>query len=107
MELRDEPRPADAACLKVQAFGGMDRTIEAASRARESGMQVLIGSTLEGAVGMAASFVAAQVVKPDLASGLSTLDLFEDDFDSFPAEGPFGSAPAGIGLGTDPDGTIC
>jgi O-succinylbenzoate synthase len=85
----------------------MDRTIEAAARARESGMQVLIGSTLEGAVGMAASLVAAQVVKPDLASGLSTLDLFEDNFEAFPADGPLGSAPSGIGLGTDPDGTIC
>jgi L-alanine-DL-glutamate epimerase-like enolase superfamily enzyme len=103
----DDPRPADAACLKVQAFGGIDKTIEAAIRARQSGMQVLIGSTLEGAVGMAASFVAAQIVKPDLASGLSTLSLFSEDFDAFPNNGPFGSAPLGIGLGTDPDGTLC
>jgi len=106
-EALERPAAADAVCLKVQAFGGMDLTIQAAARAREAGLKVLVGSTLEGAIGMAGSLVAAQIIQPDLASGLSTLDLFEDRFEALPSGVPFGSAPPGLGLGTDPDGTPC
>ena len=104
-EALDSPAPADAICIKVQAFGGINLAVDAAAKARAAGMQVLVGSTLEGAVGMAASLVAAQLIQPDLASGLSTLDLFDDSFPAFRLDPTNALAPIGLGLGTDPDGT--
>lgn len=103
----ETPLPAEAICLKVQAFGGIDKTVEAATKARLAGLQVLLGSTLEGAVGMSASLVAAQIVQPDLASGLATLDLFDDSFPAFEIDPLSTTAPVGLGLGTDPDGMPC
>ena len=101
------PAAANAICLKVQAFGGIDQTVSAAVKARDAGLAVLLGSTLEGAVGMAASLVAAQLIQPDLASGLSTLDLFDDTFPAFRLDPRAAYAPQGPGLGTDPDGSPC
>jgi len=103
----DQPLAADVVCLKLQAWGGLDNLIQAAGRAREAGLLVTYGSTLDGPVGIAASLIAAQAVQPDLACGLGTLEAFEESFDALEVADGQMSSPEGPGLGTDPEGTRC
>jgi len=100
--------PADgrvsAVCLKLQRCGGLDRLLAAAEAARRNGMRVYIGSTLEGPIGIAAALHAAAVIRPDLPSGLATLDLFaETESLGWAGAGRIG-VPPGLGLGVGPDG---
>ncbi|MEI6447065.1 MAG: enolase C-terminal domain-like protein, partial [Actinomycetes bacterium] len=98
------PPCAGAACLKLQAWGGPDRLLEAADSARSAGIEVYLGSTFEGPVGIAASLHCAAAIGPDLPSGLATLDSFDQRFPGveigdgswLPTDRP--------GIGVDPDG---
>ena len=103
----DTPAAAAVVCLKLQAWGGIGNLIEAAEAARRAGMLVTLGSTLEGPVGIAASLTAAQIIGPELDSGLGTLEVFEEDFPVLTAADGRLSAPGGIGLGVDADGVRC
>jgi len=101
------PRAAQFACIKLQALGGVDSMIGAAKSAREVGMKVYSGSTLDGPIGIAAALHASVVINPDMASGLATIDAFEQTTNlDWVKEGKV-SVPTGIGLGIDPLGTPC
>lgn len=68
---------ADVAVLKVAPLGGVERTLRLAERL---GLPVVISSALETSVGMAAGIMcAARLPQLDLACGLGTVALFEDD----------------------------
>ncbi len=68
---------ADLAVLKVAPLGGIERTLRLAQRL---GVPVVISSALESSVGMAAGILcAARLPELDLACGLGTVALFEDD----------------------------
>ncbi len=101
------PRAAQFACLKLQAVGGLDNMIGAAKSAREVGMKVYSGSTLDGPIGIAAALHASVVINPDMASGLATIDAFEQTTNLDWVKDGTVSVPAGLGLGIDPLGTPC
>ena len=76
-DLVDITGVADVAVLKVAPLGGVARTLELAERV---GLPVVISSALETSVGMAAGIMcAARLPELDLACGLGTVALFEDD----------------------------
>lgn len=68
---------ADFVVLKVAPLGGIERTL----RLVESlGIPAVISSALESSVGMAAGIMCAAMLPDlDLACGLGTVTLFEDD----------------------------
>jgi o-succinylbenzoate synthase len=93
-------RPAaDAICLKIARCGGISGTIETAARARAAGYEVYLASTLDGPLGIAAALHAAAVIKPERASGLATLRLFQDRADPLPPARGSLALPSGPGLG--------
>jgi L-Ala-D/L-Glu epimerase len=88
-----------AVCLKVAGCGGISGLLEAARRARRSGYEVYLASTLDGPLGIAAALHAATIVRPDRACGLATLGLFADRDDPLPPRAGRMAAPVGAGLG--------
>ena len=103
----DAPLAADAVCLKLQAWGGIDRLIAAATKARSAGLLVYLGSTLEGPISIAAALHAAAVIQPDLDSGLATLDVFEGYDNVLQLSGGQIELSNAPGLGLAPDGAAC
>lgn len=68
---------ADVAVLKVAPLGGIERTLRLAE---SLALPVVISSALETSVGMAAGIMcAARLPELDLACGLGTVALFEED----------------------------
>jgi L-alanine-DL-glutamate epimerase-like enolase superfamily enzyme len=96
-----QPKVADVCCLKLQSCGGMDLMIEQAASARAVGMKVVIGSTLDGPIGIAAALHAAAVIKPDLPCGLATITNIAEAEQIDWVDGGTMAAPAGPGLGVD------
>jgi L-alanine-DL-glutamate epimerase-like enolase superfamily enzyme len=94
-----EDRVCQAVCLKVAASGGITGLIEAARRARATGYEVYLASTLDGPLGIAAALHAAAAIRPDHPCGLATLGLFADREDPFPPRGGRIEIPAGAGRG--------
>lgn len=103
----DTPLAADSVCLKLQAWGGIDRLVAAAQLAHQAGLTVTYGSTLEGPVGITASLIAADLAPADLPSGLGTLSLFKEEFPALIVRDGTLTAPPGAGLGTGPEGVEC
>jgi L-Ala-D/L-Glu epimerase / N-acetyl-D-glutamate racemase len=94
-----EEQVCQAVCLKIAACGGMRGLLRAARRARRSGYEVYLASTLDGPIGIAAALHAAAAIVPDRPCGLATLGLFADrDSPLEPADGRM-ELPAGPGLG--------
>ncbi len=93
------PRACDLACLKIARCGGISGVLDAARRAREAGYEVYLASTLDGPLGIAAALHAASVIRPDRASGLATLGMFEGPEDPLPVRGGRMTVPPGPGLG--------
>jgi L-alanine-DL-glutamate epimerase-like enolase superfamily enzyme len=92
-------RVAAAVCLKVASAGGISGLLDAARRARATGYEVYLASTLDGPLGIAAALHAAAVIAPDRPCGLATLGLFETPPDApMPASGRI-AVPPGPGLG--------
>jgi len=77
-------RVCDAVCLKVARSGGITGMLESARRARASGYEVYLASSLDGPLGIAAALHAAAVIAPDRPSGLATLLQFADRDDPLP-----------------------
>jgi L-Ala-D/L-Glu epimerase len=90
---------ADAVCLKISRCGGIAATLAAAVVARMAGTDVYIASTFDGPAGVAAGLHVAAALRPERACGLSTLGLFADFEDPFPAVEGRIAVPAGPGLG--------
>ena len=94
-----EQRVCDAVCLKIASSGGITGLIDAARRARATGYDVYLASTLDGPLGIAAALHAAAVIRPRRACGLATLALFADRDDPLPARDGRIEVPTGAGLG--------
>jgi L-Ala-D/L-Glu epimerase len=105
-ESADEPgaldrRYGDLVCLKISRCGGIAGTLAAADRARATGYDVYLASTLDGPLGIAAALHCAAVIAPRRACGLATLDLFEAPDARFAPHAGTLAPPAGDGLGDD------
>ncbi len=92
-------RVADAACLKISASGGLTGLLAAATKARATGYDVYVASTLDGPLGIAAALHACAAIGPDRPCGLATLSLFADRTDPLPARDGQIALPTGPGLG--------
>ena len=92
-------RSCAAVCLKVSRCGGITGLIEAAARARRTGYEVYLASTLDGPLGIAAALHAAAAIRPDRPSGLATLVMFEDRPNPLPVAQGMIALPGGSGLG--------
>jgi L-alanine-DL-glutamate epimerase-like enolase superfamily enzyme len=88
-----------AICLKISRCGGITGTVDAARRARALGYEVYLASTLDGPLGIAAALQVAALIRPQRASGLATLALFDRPMKALsPSRGQIAPAP-GPGLG--------
>jgi len=94
-----EERVCRAICLKIAGFGGISGLLDAARRARRTGYEVYLASTLDGPLGIAAALHAAAAVRPDRPCGLATLGLFAERDDPLPARAGRIEIPTGAGLG--------
>ncbi len=90
---------ADAVCLKVSRCGGISSLLAQAALVRASGADVYVASTFDGPLGIAAAVHCAAALRPSAASGLGTLDFFEDEFDVLSLEDGAIAVPAKPGLG--------
>jgi len=70
-------RACDLVCLKVAGCGGITGLLAAAGRARRTGYEVFLASTLDGPLGIAAALHAAAALGSTRACGLATLSMFE------------------------------
>jgi L-Ala-D/L-Glu epimerase len=94
-----EDRVCQAVCLKIAAAGGITGLLEADRRARASGYEVYLASTLDGPLGIAAALHATAALRPDRFCGLATLSLFAGREDPLrPSAGRI-AVPSGSGLG--------
>jgi L-alanine-DL-glutamate epimerase-like enolase superfamily enzyme len=90
---------ADAVCLKVSRCGGISSLLAQAALVRASGADVYVASTFDGPLGIAAAVHCAAALRPSAASGLGTLEFFEDEFDVLSLEDGAIAVPAKPGLG--------
>jgi len=89
----------DLVCLKIARCGGIAGTLAAAGRARASGYEVYLASTLDGPLGIAAGLHCAAVIAPRRACGLATLGLFAGRHDPLAASDGTVAVPTAPGLG--------
>jgi o-succinylbenzoate synthase len=94
-----EERWGTAICLKLARCGGVSGLLEAGARARASGYEVYVASTLDGPIGIAAALHAAAALGPDRPCGLATLGLFAEPAGVMPSVGGRIAPPGGTGLG--------
>jgi o-succinylbenzoate synthase len=96
--------------LKPAALGGLRASQRAAARARAAGWGVLVTSTLDSALGLAAALqLAAALPGPHLAAGLATAGLFDCDLATAPSPSDGAlclSDQPGIGVAPLRDGLI-
>jgi L-Ala-D/L-Glu epimerase len=90
---------ADAVCLKVSRCGGISSLLAQAALVRASGADVYVASTFDGPLGIAAAVHCAAALRPSAASGLGTLEFFEDEFDVLSLEDGAIAVPGKPGLG--------
>jgi o-succinylbenzoate synthase len=88
---------ADVVVLKPMALGGPDRTLTAAVRAREAGVDPVVTTTVDAAPARAAAAHVAATIPDVRHCGLATGDLLADDLTPDPA-------PVVDGAVTVPDG---
>ena len=74
---------ADVAVLKVSPLGGIDTTLEKASKAHAAGLDVVLSSALETSIGLSWGIRAAALIREELGSlpdaGLGTSVFFAQD----------------------------
>lgn len=97
-------RAADVLVLKPTAAGGLRAALRIADRARRAGLDVVVGSFLDSAVGVAAALaLAAALPGPLRAAGLATGVLMARDLaPPLRADGGGFALPLGPGLGVQP-----
>ena len=86
-------------CLKVSRCGGISALLAQAALVRASGADVYVASTYDGPLGIAAAVHCAAALRPTAASGLGTLELFEDEFDVLSVHDGVIAVPTKPGLG--------
>jgi L-alanine-DL-glutamate epimerase-like enolase superfamily enzyme len=91
---------ADAVVLKPMALGGPDRALAAALRARESGVDPIVTTTIDAVVARTAAVHVAAAVPDVSPCGLATASLLDGDLapDPCPVEGGRIAVPTGPGL---------
>lgn len=97
--------PLHRLVIKPARQGGLLASVELALRARASGMEVIVTSSLESACGLAACAQLAAAVAPENVHGLATAEWFCTDTGAAPycANGRM-ALPTAAGLGFRPDG---
>ena len=96
-----EAGAADVVVLKPMVLGGIDRAWTAAMRARETGIDPVVTTTIDGVVARTAAVHLAAGLDVDRACGLATADRLESDLAADPtrvAEGRI-SVPQEPGIG--------
>jgi O-succinylbenzoate synthase len=97
--------PVRRIVIKPARHGGLLASVELALRARASGIEVIVTSSLESACGLLACAHLAAAVAPDAVHGLGTADWFAQDTGTPPAlVGGHLQLPSCPGLGFQPDG---
>jgi len=97
-------RAADVLVLKPALVGGPRRAAALAGRARAAGLAVVVTSSLDSALGIAAALqLAATLPDPAPACGLATGELLAFDLARLCAENGALALPRRPGLGIDPD----
>lgn len=92
---------ADVVVLKPMVLGGVDRAFDAASRAREGGIDPVVTTTVDGVVARTAAVHLAAGLDVGRACGLATADRLETDLAPDPAGVTAGriSVPQEPGIG--------
>jgi L-alanine-DL-glutamate epimerase-like enolase superfamily enzyme len=96
---------ADVLVLKPTLLGGLAEAWRVAQVAGERGVDVVVTSALESAIGVTAALhLAASLPRLPYACGLATSDLLADDVAEppLPEDGRM-KVPTGAGLGVEPD----
>jgi L-Ala-D/L-Glu epimerase len=91
--------PADLVCLKLARCGGISGSLAVASASGLPRDRLYVASNLDGPVGIAAGVHLAAALGGSPASGLSTLELFEETESPFVLRDGGYAVPAGPGLG--------
>jgi o-succinylbenzoate synthase len=102
-----EAGAADVVVLKPMALGGPARTLAAAERAREAGVEPVVTTTIDGAIARAGAVHVAAAIPDRPACGLATGDRFERDLlpdDPTPREGGRVRVPSVPGNAPHPEG---
>lgn len=91
---------ADLLVLKPMALGGPDRTVAAARRAREAGLDAVVTTTIDAVVARTAAVHAAAAIPDVPACGLATGAMLAEDLypDPAPIENGAVRIPDGSGL---------
>ncbi|MEF8819863.1 MAG: enolase C-terminal domain-like protein, partial [Haloferacaceae archaeon] len=91
---------ADLLVLKPMALGGPDRTVAAARRAREAGLDAVVTTTIDGVVARTTAVHAAAAIPDVPACGLATGSMLAEDLypDPAPVERGAIRVPDGPGL---------
>ena len=94
---------ADVLVCKPMVFGGPDRVLEVADRARGAGVEVVLTTTIDAVVARLGTLALAAAVSPGTAHGLATGGLFAEDLGTDPAPVSEGSIrlPSAPGLGIE------
>jgi o-succinylbenzoate synthase len=97
------PRPARRVVLKPMVLGGLMSALALAHRAHETGVECVVTTTVDSAVGVAAALHLAAAVANDLAHGLATSAWLTRDVGGAPivARGVMWLG-GGLGLGCRP-----
>lgn len=97
-------RACDVLVLKPALLGGPRAARATAARARAAGVDVVVTSFLDSAIGVAAALhCAATLPLGERACGLASGALFARDLAALPVENGLVRLPAGNGLGVVPD----
>ncbi|WP_049982372.1 mandelate racemase/muconate lactonizing enzyme family protein [Halorubrum sp. BV1] len=95
-----DARAADVIVVKPMAFGGPDRALSAAVRARAAGVDAVVTTTIDGVVARTAAVHVAAAIPDVSPCGLATGSLLEDDLapDPCPVADGTVAVPSGPGL---------
>ena len=100
---------ADVLVIKAGRLGGLNESLELMRLAEDRGKGLVVTSSLESGVGLAASVhLAATLTAHPFAHGLATASLLQSDLlsaASLPWRGSV-MTPAGLGLGVSVDGSL-
>ena len=91
---------ADAVVVKPMAFGGPDRALSAALRARAAGVDPVVTTTIDGVIARTAAVHVAAAIPEVRPCGVATGSLLEDDLapDPCPVVDGGVAVPSGPGL---------
>ena len=100
---------ADVVVLKPMALGGPDRTLEAATAARNAGVEAVVTTTIDAVVARTAAVHVAATIPDVPACGLATGGLLADDLASDPApvDGGRIRVPDGPGIADEAFDGLC